>query len=318
MLINRWRYLVQALSFLVLTYGGRIGINLGFAVPCFSCPFVSGCGGYCFLMFFQRVGIFGIAAVDSLFTYIGIWNLIWFLVFAILCILLSKFWCGWICPFGTFLDVLAACRKKLGIEEIELSWRVRDMLKPVKYIFLAIILVVPLLIAFAGLSTDYYIVFCKICPARPLMPLFAGDARRLALEYSNYTTLALAIISVIFAAITVVGSFFKDRFFCLVCPMLPLIQLFDKFSFVKFTKTGHNCRGCGNCQRICPMDIRQVHDETQDKSVLTEDCILCTQCMQSCPENKALKLSWAGKELFISSRAYFMKKFVKKAGTKHE
>ena len=78
MLINKIRLLVQTFSFLILTYGGRIGINLGYALPCFACPYVAGCGGYCFLMFLQRVGIFGIAAYDRIFTYIGLQNLLWF------------------------------------------------------------------------------------------------------------------------------------------------------------------------------------------------------------------------------------------------
>ena len=90
MLINKIRLLVQAFSFLILTYGGRIGINLGYALPCFACPYVAGCGGYCFLMFLQRVGIFGIAAYDRIFTYIGLQNLLWFLIFAVSAIILSK------------------------------------------------------------------------------------------------------------------------------------------------------------------------------------------------------------------------------------
>ena len=110
------------------------------------------------------------------------------------------------------------------------------MIKPIKYIFLAVILVVPLLIAFLGLSSDFYILFCKICPARPIMPIFAGDIRRFGLEYSNWSTLIISIVSVSFAAITIVGSFFKDRFFCMVCPMLPLIHLFNKLSPVRFVK----------------------------------------------------------------------------------
>ena len=60
MTIFRWRQVTQAASFLLLTYGGRAGIHLGFALPCFSCPYVGGCGGYCFLMLFQRVGLFGL------------------------------------------------------------------------------------------------------------------------------------------------------------------------------------------------------------------------------------------------------------------
>ena len=106
------------------------------------------------------------------------------------------------------------------------------------------------------------------------MPIFAGDIRRFGLEYSNWSTLIISIVSVSFAAITIVGSFFKDRFFCMVCPMLPLIHLFNKLSPVRFVKWADGCSGCGNCQRVCPMDIREVHLEKKNGMVMTEDCIL--------------------------------------------
>ncbi|MDR3243603.1 MAG: 4Fe-4S binding protein [Elusimicrobiota bacterium] len=322
MLISKIRLSVQAFSFLILTYGGRIGINLGNALPCFACPFVAGCGGSCFLLLLQRVGPFGLAAYDTLFTYIELKYLMWFVIFILSAIILSKFWCGWICPFGTLFDVLSALRRKLGIREIEFSWAVRDRLKPIKYIFLGIILIVPFLIAFfsnpGNIHSDFYILFCEICPARPIMPLFAGNTRHFGLEFTNWTTLIISIISISFAAITIVGSFFKDRFFCLLCPMLPLIQLFRKISPVRFEKWADGCSGCGNCQRVCKMDIREVHLEKSNHQVMTEDCILCTQCMQSCPQNNVLKLSFRGKAIFTSSKDYVIKKFKKTVGAKHE
>ena len=140
------------------------------------------------------------------------------------------------------------------------------------------------------------------------MPLFAGDVRRLALDYSNTVTLILTFLNVFFAGVTVIGSFFKDRFFCLVCPMLPLIQLFSRFSPLQFTKKARRCSGCGNCQRLCPMEIRDVHDAKEDKNVMTEDCILCTNCMQACPVDRALTLKFNKKELFVSSTDYVIQK----------
>lgn len=74
--------------------------------------------------------------------------------------------------------------------------------------------------------------------------------------------------------------------------MLPLIHLFNKLSPVRFVKWADGCSGCGNCQRVCPMDIREVHLEKKNGMVMTEDCILCTQCMQACPENNVLKLQF--------------------------
>lgn len=311
MSIDRIRMLVQAGSFLLLTYGGRIGIHLGYAIPCFSCPYVPGCGGYCFLMFLQRVGIFGIAAWDQMLTYVGLQNLMWFGVFAILAGVFSKIWCGWICPFGTVQDLLSALRRKLGVQEIEFPWYVRDAIKPVKYIFLGMILLIPFLLTAELLPPDFYILFCKLCPAHPLMPLFAGDTRRLALDYSNHITLTLTFLNVAIAGITLAGCFFKDRFFCLVCPMLPLLQLAGKISPVRFVKTADRCSGCGNCQRICPMDIRAVHDAKQDGSVMTEDCILCTKCIQSCPVDKVLTLKAGNKVIFTSSKEFIIRKIRK-------
>ena len=304
--INRLRYLVQACGFLFFTYGGRLGVHLGYAIPCFSCPYVPGCGGYCFLMFLQRVGLLGIAVYDQMLTYVGLQHLMWFAVFAVSALLLSKLWCGWICPFGTLQDMLSALRKKAGIREIDFPWYIRDALKPVKYVFLALIFVVPPLITAGILSDDFYILFCKICPAHPIMPLFAADVRRL--DYSNTVTLILTFLNVFFAGITVIGSFFKDRFFCLVCPMLPLIQLFSRFSPLQFTKKARRGSGCGNCQRLCPMEIRDVHDAKEDKNVMTEDCILCTNCMQACPVDRALTLKFNKKELFVSSTEYVIQK----------
>lgn len=314
--VERLRAAIQVFSFAVLTYGGRLGIHLGYALPCFSCPYVSGCGGYCFLMFLQRVGVLGIAAYDKLFTYIGLKNLLWFAVFIMLALLFSKFWCGWICPFGTLQDALSGLRRRLNVREAEFSGAVRNMISPIKYIFLTIIIVAPLLVGAKLLSGDFYILFCKICPARVIMPLFTGDLRRMMLDYSNMTTLILTVISVSGAAVTIVGSFFKDRFFCLVCPMLPLIQMVNKISPVQFVKKADGCSGCGNCRRVCPMDIRAVHEERNNRNVMTEDCILCGKCLRSCPEDNVLTFNVFSRKLFTSSRKSLLKKMLRKAGEK--
>lgn len=308
MTIYRLRLLVQALSFFLLTYGGRFGVRLGYSLPCFSCPFVSGCGGYCFLMFFQRMGLLGIAAYDRLFTYIEVKTLLWTALFGILCILLSKLWCGWICPFGTVQDLLTALRQRMGINEVQLPWYVRDGIKPIKYIFLGIILLVPPFMLTLNLPNELYILFCKICPARVIMPMFVGNFRYAGLDFSTWLALVISIISLVFTAITLVGSFFKQRFFCLVCPMLPLIQLFDRFSIISFHKQAQGCTGCGSCQRQCPMEIRSVHDAKEDKRVMEEDCILCGTCISSCPQNNVLELKLGNKVIYSSQRKRLYKK----------
>lgn len=52
-MVSRLRFLIQNLAFFVLMYGGRYGLSLGHSLPCFACPYVSGCAGHCYLMALQ-------------------------------------------------------------------------------------------------------------------------------------------------------------------------------------------------------------------------------------------------------------------------
>jgi ferredoxin-type protein NapH len=186
-------------------------------------------------------------------------------------------------------------------------------LKALKYVLLAYLLIIPPLIAHAGLHSDFKLPFCRmICPAKPLMPLFAGDFHHLALDFTNIINLLFTVSSVIIAAGMLAGMFFKERFFCLFCPMLVLIHLFRKISPVRFEKDIRACTGCGNCQRMCPMDIRNVHMEKSHKNVLSEDCLLCMSCMEACPANGVLSLRFFKWRLFSSSRQYTARRFIKR------
>ncbi len=311
MTVNVLRLITQHGMFLLLTYGGRVGISLGNALPCLSCPYISGCGGYCYLMAMQS-NVWGFAMpLADIWSARGLEALYYLGLFALLAALLSKFWCGWICPFGLIQDWLSLLRKKLGIREAQLSWRNRDRLKPIKYILLAYLIIVPLLIAHAGLSPDFGLPFCQICPAKPIMPLFAGITRHLALDFTNSITLVFSILSVGIAAGMLVGMFFKDRFFCMFCPMLVLIHVLKKISPVRFEKAVDGCVGCGNCHRLCPVDIRDVHEQRTQKDVLSEDCMLCLTCSESCPQDEVLTVKFFKWPLFSSSGNYVARPFSK-------
>jgi ferredoxin-type protein NapH len=209
-------------------------------------------------------------------------------------------------------DWLTFLRRRLAIREAQWRWLTRDRLKAVKYILLAYLLVVPLLIAHAGLHYDFNLPFCRsICPAKPLMPLFVGTTRHLALDATNTITLVFSILSIAIAGGMLVGMFFKERFFCLFCPMLVLIHLFRNISPVRFEKTVDGCLGCGNCQRNCPMDIRDVYEQKTGKEVLSEDCLLCMTCAEACPADGVLCVKFFKWRLFASSRDYVARHFPK-------
>ena len=303
---------IQHAAFLVLMYGGRLGIRLGPALPCFACPFVPGCGGHCYLMGLQGYIGFGMSAAAAggaaLFVALG-----WLAVFIILVALLGKTWCGWICPFGLLCDWLAALRRKLGIRERRISRVSRKRLARLKYILLALLILIPPLATLGILPEDFYLPFCGICPGKSLLPLFAGETKYLALNLDNTVTAGFSLALLTITGGMLAGMFFKDRFFCVFCPLLALMRLLKPLTLLRLVKEPSFCTGCGNCRRMCPMDIEAVYQERTSRDAQTGECIDCGRCAEACPSDSALGISFLGARLFVSS-----KKYAAGAGRKNE
>jgi polyferredoxin len=303
MMLSRVRSLVQHVGFLVMIYGGRIGIHLGPAVPCFACPFVSGCGGYCYLMGLQGYIGFGMTAVSAsgagLIRALG-----WFVVFVLSVAVLGKLWCGWLCPFGLISDWLSSLRRKLGIRETEITPAVMRRLATIKYGLLVYIAVIPPLVTMGLLHSDFYLPFCSICPGKSLLPLFVGETRYLALNFGSSVTLWLSVALLLITGVMLVGMFFKSRFFCVFCPLLALIHLLKPLTILSLVKSPEACIGCGNCSRACPMEIEEVWRERCSGDVQTDSCLDCGSCAEACPSNGALALKFLRFSLFSSSRKY--------------
>ena len=301
--LSTLRMVVQHISLLLTLYGGRFGIHLGGALPCFACPFVAGCGGHCYLMGLQGYIGFGMSAAGiggaPLFIAIG-----WLAAFVLLVAILGKLWCGWICPFGLLCDWFSALRRKLGIRERQISQVSKKRLARIKYILLVLLILIPPLVTLGLLPKDFYIPFCNICPGKSLLPLFIGETKYLAINLDNIVTISLSVALLSVTGGMLVGIFFKERFFCVFCPMLALIRLLKPLTLLRLVKEPSACSGCGNCRRVCPMDIERVYRERISKDVQTEECINCGSCAEACPSDFALGLYFFKTRLFASRKKY--------------
>lgn len=303
--LKSFRFWVQLSFFLLLIYGGYFAINLGSSFPVFACPFNDESAAVCYLISLQhQLAI----PTQVIFSMASLSVLIGFLTFLVWFIVLNKAWCGYVCPIGTLQDWISSLRKYLNIGFSSYSQTEFNTLSKIKYIFLAIVILIPLFKGMNLLGSDWSHAFCQMCPARVITPMFSGDFSQIKIDYSSNTLVILTTLGIVFTVMFFVGSFFKKRFFCFFCPMSALHYIFSKFSILKFVKEGDKCTKCGACYAVCDMQIKDIADDISSKNILRDDCILCLKCIAACPEEEALHLDIINFSIFTSTKEGFEKR----------
>ena len=239
-------------------YQGNVKTMCVPGLNCYSCPAATGA---CPIGAFQAV----VGSSKFKFTY----YITGF--FILLGVLLGRFICGFLCPFGWFQDLLHKIPgKKLSTAK----------LKPLRYLkYVILVVFVILLPAFVtnslGMGDPF---FCKyICPQGVLegaIPLaLANSGIRAALGHLftfKFTILALFII---------LSILFYRPFCKWICPLGAIYSLFNKVSFLKIQVDHEKCVGCQKCSRVCKMDVNVVDTPNHP------ECIRCGECMKACPSD---------------------------------
>jgi polyferredoxin len=296
------RRIVQHISFLMMTYGGRIGVGLGSSLPCLTCPYVPGCGGVCYLRLLQSpTGGLGLS-FPMLLSLSGLEALAGLAFFVLLVMALGKSWCGWVCPFGLLQDYLGRLRRFLGVREAKLGPRARRGLKWLKNLVFAYMLVTPVMITTGLVHPDLTLPFCSICPVKIIMPLFALDTAWLQLDHTNSILLSMSVILVVLTGLTMVGCFIRNRLFCLICPMSVAIHLLKPLFVLRLVKEPKACLGCGTCRRICPVGLSSSFEERQKSDIQECGCQGCLTCVEGCTSDGSLSVKLGPWTVLKSSR----------------
>ncbi|QHI72555.1 4Fe-4S binding protein [Aminipila terrae] len=182
-------------------------------------------------------------------------------------ILFGRFFCGWICAFGTLMDFLHFISYKITRKKIIVNHRIDNTLKYLKYVVLAMSIIFIWTLGmnlFEGSNPwDVFGTYTSL-----------GDTPSLT-EYMKSNWVGAATLAVIMA-----GGLFIERFFCrYLCPLGALFTILSKFRIMKIRKEKNHCGKCNICSESCSMGIYINPIDI----VHSGECINCLKCIHKCP-----------------------------------
>ena len=271
----RWAAMLAA-AFLMIFGGTVLGLRFSqVSLPIFSCPVNT--------EQMTESSCYYLSHLNDLFELPLRDILLFFGTTVGFALLLGRAICGFLCPMGLVQDVTHAIRQRAKVEGISMTDRMYAALTPVKWMMVFLMLG----LCFLGGN------FCNFCPVISVSPILAGI--QTSLYFSGF-----------FMVFALIGSFFKRRFFCLICPLGVLLGLLHRITPFRIKKDCTACTECGACYEACPMGIKQIYTEREKADVTDMNCILCGECVKKCPEDNALAMTFAGKRIYTASRKQVM------------
>lgn len=186
----------------------------------------------------------------------------------------GRAFCGWMCPLGTFQDILVGWTRRLGGEKerrkgvksntrfpIQVPARLDQWLRYLKYLVLIVILWVS--------TTAIYPPLHNLCPARAIFGF-------------HWNTPLLGLVLLGFIASSMLVKRFSCRY---LCPLGAAIAITNKVSPLHIKIDQNNCSGCGRCEVECPVDIPGIPE-----NIRSLECVRCLECVDTCARQDAIEV----------------------------
>lgn len=214
-----------------------------------------------------------------------------------LTLLVGRFFCGWVCPLGTAIDITGALNKKRRAP----GDKQNAILRKVKFYILGIFFVFAILGKQVAWIFDPLVIAARFISLNliPALTLTINSFFMALIKYMNidgyardlYHSLKPTILGVkvayfahslaillFFAAVCVTAVAIR-RFWCrALCPLGALYGLLGRFAPLK--RTLGECLSCGKCKSACRTGA--IKD---DASYVQGECILCMDCIYDCPSH---------------------------------
>ncbi|MBN1983990.1 MAG: 4Fe-4S binding protein [Chitinivibrionales bacterium] len=245
-------------------------------------------------------------------------------LFLLLSLLLGRFFCGYLCPLGTLIDLsgsifnrkhnrhqrLPGVKARQNEEQSSSFFSGGEGIAPsstrrIKYLVLIAVLTAAVL----GVNTLHFFSPMAIVArsltvlmmppltaaingvvdlARPILSGLGLDSAAQFTLQSIYFNSAGSIV-LLFGAI-IIAAAWAPRLWCRVfCPSGGLLSVFSRFGMIKRITDPTLCNNCKRCVRLCTM---QAIDPSDPTKTISSECTLCATCVDVCPK-KAIKLGFA-------------------------
>ena len=176
---------------------------------------------------------------------IQLWMMI-FLVGLFLSTFLGRFYCGYMCPINTAMEVVdgnAAKNKRKRIKTP--NWMKSSIVR------------ITVLILFLGTMAFVF----KTGKKLPVLPIL----------------FLLGLVLTIF--------FEPSLWHRYLCPFGTLLSMFSRKNKKGYRVEDEGCIQCGQCVRVCPGDAISWEDKKEDPIINMKDCLVCGKCQAVCPKD---------------------------------
>ncbi|MFO8083231.1 MAG: 4Fe-4S binding protein [Desulfobacterales bacterium] len=217
-------------------------------------------------------------------------GLLWGLLTVLVTIMIGRFFCGWVCPFGAIHQFAGFCAKHRKSLDYKVAINRYSPWQSFKYLLLFFFLAA-VFIDLAGI----------VAPGHPLLAgsLQIGLLDPICLLYRsvNLTILSIVdgsvvhlsasrrfydgawVIGTIFMA-AIFLNFFRPRFYCrYICPLGALFGILSRFAVYRIGKARAECSNCELCEKHCEGACSPT------SQIRINECVLCMNCINDCRHN---------------------------------
>jgi polyferredoxin len=221
-----------------------------------------------------------VAAGTLLSTHTIYKGLLWALLTVVMTILLGRFFCGWLCPFGAlhqFTGWLGSRKRSLKDRIASNRYRKAALIK-------YLVLIAFLVAAAIPLTEKSMLLTGLLDPIPFIHRAFNVFVLPVADRFTNFLSVkprlygGSFLISVLFLA-ALFMNLFIPRFYCrFICPTGAFLGLIGKYSIWRIGRGDEGCSNCMQCEKACEGGC------SPSGKIRINECVLCLNCYDKCKE----------------------------------